>query len=305
MPGPIVIGSRGSKLALVQARAVGAALAEAAPGLSVRVEAIASAGDEQPDAPLASLGVGAFTSALERALLDGRIDLAAHSMKDLPTRQPDGVAAVCVLEREDARDVLVNRWGARLIDLPAGARIGTSSPRRAGQLAHGRKDIALLPIRGNVETRIAKSAGPDYDGAALAAAGVRRLGMTDRVAEYLSPHICAPAPGQGALAVESRWDDEELLDLLRRIAHPPTASAVAAEREVLRAAGSGCALPIGAFAEAHGDEMRLFACAAPADGSASYRAEVTGSASDPEVLGRAAYYALLDQGASALLEAQD
>lgn len=304
MPGPIVIGSRGSKLALVQARAVGAALAEAAPGLSVRVEAIASAGDEQPDAPLASLGVGAFTSALERALLDGRIDLAAHSMKDLPTRQPDGVAAVCVLEREDARDVLVNRWGARLIDLPAGARIGTSSPRRAGQLAHGRKDIALLPIRGNVETRIAKSAGPDYDGAALAAAGVRRLGMTDRVAEYLSPHICAPAPGQGALAVEARWDDEELLDLLRRIAHPPTASAVAAEREVLRAAGSGCALPIGAFAEAHGDEMRLFACAAPADGSASYRAEVTGSASDPEVLGRVAYYALLDQGASALLEAQ-
>ena len=304
MPGPIVIGSRGSKLALVQARAVGAALAEAAPGLSVRVEAIASAGDEQPDAPLASLGVGAFTSALERALLDGRIDLAAHSMKDLPTRQPDGVAAVCVLEREDARDVLVNRWGARLIDLPAGARIGTSSPRRAGQLAHGRKDIELLPIRGNVETRIAKSAGPDYDGAALAAAGVRRLGMTDRVAEYLSPRICAPAPGQGALAVEARWDDEELLDLLRRIAHPPTASAVAAEREVLRAAGSGCALPIGAFAEAHGDEMRLFACAAPADGSASYRAEVTGSASDPDVLGRAAYYALLDQGASVLLEAQ-
>lgn len=305
MPGPIVIGSRGSKLALVQARAVGAALAEASPGLSVRVEAIASAGDEQPDAPLSSLGAGAFTSALERALLDGQIDLAAHSMKDLPTRQPEGVAAVCVLEREDARDVLVNRWGASLLDLPAGARIGTSSPRRAGQLAHGRKDIEVLPIRGNVETRIAKSAGPDYDGVALAAAGVRRLGMTDRVAEYLSPHICAPAPGQGALAVEARWDDAELLALLRRISDPPTAAAVAAEREVLRAAGSGCALPIGAFAEARGDEMRLFACAAPADGSASYRAEVTGSVSDPEVIGRAAYYALLDQGADALLEAQD
>ena len=305
MSRPVVIGARGGKLSLVQARAVAAALAGAAPGISVRVEAVASAGDEQPDAPLASLGRGVFTSALERALLDGRIDLAVHSLKDLPTLQPDGLAAVPVLEREDARDVLVNRWGATLLDLPAGARIGTSSPRRAAQLAHGRKDIALLPIRGNVETRIAKSEGPDYDGVALAAAGVNRLGMTGRVAEFLSPYVCAPAPGQGALAVEARSDDADLLALARRLVHPPTAAAVAAERELLRAAGSGCALPIGAFAEAHGEEMRLFACAAPADGSASYRVEVTGDSSAPEVLGRAAYRALLEQGASALLDAPE
>lgn len=301
----VVIGARGSKLALVQARAVAAALAVAEPGLSVRVEAVSSAGDDQPDAPLASLGRGAFTSALERALLDGRIAMAVHSLKDLPTSQPDGLAAVAVLEREDARDVLVNRWGARLIDLPAGARVGTSSPRRAGQLAHGRKDIVVSPIRGNVETRIAKSEGPDYDGVVIAAAGVNRLGMADRVAEFLSPRVCAPAPGQGALAVEARSDDSDALALARRLVHPPTAAAVEAERELLRAAGSGCALPIGAFAETHGDEMRLFACAAPADGSASCRVEVTGNSSDPEILGRAAYRALLEQGLDALLEASE
>ena len=305
MSPPVVIGARGSKLALVQARAVAAALAGDDAGLVIRIEPIASAGDEQPDAPLTSLGRGAFTSALEHALLVGRIDMAVHSLKDLPTRQPDGLAVVPVLEREDARDVLVNRWGARLIDLPAGARIGSSSPRRAGQLAHGRKDIVVSPIRGNVETRIAKSDGPDYDGVVVAAAGVNRLGMADRVAEFLSPYICAPAPGQGALAIEARSDDADALALARLLVHPPTAAAVEAERALLRAAGSGCALPIGAFAEAHGDEMRLFACAAPADGSASYRVEVTGDSSDPEVLGRAAYRALLEQGADALLETRE
>lgn len=270
--------------------------------MDVRIETIASTGDEQPEAAIETLGLGVFTSAIERALLEERIDLAVHSLKDLPTSQPDGLTAVPVLEREDPRDVLIDRWNVGLLDLPEGARIGTSSPRRAAQIAHGRKDISLLAIRGNVETRIRKSEGPDYDGIIVAAAGVERLGMTERIAERLSPHICTPAPGQAALAAEARSDDRELLALLRQLVHEPTEAAVEAERALLRAAGSGCRLPLGAFAEVQGDQMRLFATVTPPDGSTSYRVEVTGSASEPDLLGRAAYQAFLEQGASALLE---
>ena len=301
MPRTITIGTRGSKLALVQTQAVADALRSVSPEWNVRIETIASAGDEQPDAALESLGLGVFTSAIERALLDGRIDVAVHSLKDLPTSQPSGLTAIPVLEREDPRDVLIDRWNVSLLDLPEGARIGTSSPRRAAQVAHGRRDILLLPIRGNVETRITKSEGPEYDGVIVAAAGVERLGMTERIAERLSPHVCTPAPGQGALAAEARSEDHEVLALLRRLVHEPTRAAVEAERALLRAAGSGCRLPMGAFAEMQGDRMRLFATVTPPDGSTSYRVEVTGSASEPDLLGRAAYHAFLEQGASELL----
>ena len=301
MPRTITIGTRGSRLALVQTHAVADALASVSPGWDIRIETIASAGDEQPDAAIGSLGLGVFTSAIEGALLDGRIDVAVHSLKDLPTSQPSGLTAVPVLEREDPRDVLIDRWNAGLLDLPEGARIGTSSPRRAAQIAHGRKDILLLPIRGNVETRIAKSEGPDYDGVIVAAAGVERLGMTERIAERLSPYVCTPAPAQGALAAEARSDDYEVLASLRRLVHEPSRAAVEAERALLRAAGSGCRLPMGAFAEAEGDSMRLFATVTPPDGSTSYRVEVTGSPSEPDLLGTAAYHAFLEQGASALL----
>ena len=302
MPRTITIGTRGSRLALAQTHAVAEALAPLSAGWDIRIETIVSAGDEQPEAALESLGLGVFTSAIERALLDGRIDVAVHSLKDLPTSQPDGLTAIPVLEREDARDVLIDRWNVGLLDLPEGARIGTSSPRRAAQIAHGRKDISLLPIRGNVETRIRKSEGPDYDGVIVAAAGVERLGMAERITERLSPHVCTPAPGQAALAAEARSDDRELLALLRQLVHEPTEAAVEAERALLRAAGSGCRLPLGAFAEVQGNQMRLFATVTPADGSTSYRVEVTGSASEPDLLGRAAYQAFLEQGASALLQ---
>ncbi len=301
MPRAIVIGTRGSRLALVQTHAVADALASISPDREFRIDTIASAGDEQPDAALDSLGLGVFTSAIEKALLDGRIDVAVHSLKDLPTSQPNGLTAVPVLEREDPRDVLIDRWNAGLLDLPEGARIGTSSPRRAAQIALGRKDILLLPIRGNVETRIGRSEGPDYDGVIVAAAGVERLGMTDRIAEHLSPYVCTPAPAQGALAAEARSDDRETLALLRQLVHGPTRAAVEAERSLLRAAGSGCRLPVGALAEVQGEQMRLFATVTPADGSTSYRVEVTGNADESEMLGVAAYHAFLEQGASDLL----
>lgn len=305
MPRTITIGTRGSKLALAQTHAVAEALAAAAPDWDIRIEAITSTGDDQPDAPLQSLGLGVFTSAIEKALLDERIDVAVHSLKDLPTSQPNGLTVVPVLEREDPRDVLIDRWNAGLLDLPEGARIGTSSPRRAAQIAHGRKDIELLPIRGNVETRIRKSEGPDYDGIVVAAAGVERLGMTERIAERLSPHVCTPAPGQAAIAAEARTGDRELLALLRQIVHEPTQAAVEAERALLRAAGSGCRLPLGAFAEVQDGQIRLFATVTPPDGSTSYRVEVTGSASEPDLLGMAAYQAFIEQGAAALLQGED
>ena len=298
----IRVGTRGSRLALVQTEAVVAALRSLAPGSEITVEKVRSEGDKQPDADLTAMGVGVFTSALEAALLEGRIDMAVHSLKDLPTTPTPGVTVLTVMEREDARDVLIDRWGKTLLDLPEGARIGTSSPRRAAQLRFGRKDVDFIPIRGNVETRAAKAGGPDYDGVVLAAAGLHRLGMAAEVSEYLSPYVCTPAPGQGALAVQVRADDAELVAIVRQLTHAPTAAAVAAERAVLRAAGSGCALPIGALATVERDELSLFATATPSDGSVSYRVEVTGGTDAPELVGQAAYQGLLDQGAGVIVQ---
>ena len=304
MNATVRVGSRGSGLALRQTEAVIAALRALHPSTDFVVETISSAGDEQPNAPLESLGIGIFTTAIEAALAEGRIDLAVHSLKDLPTRTTPGLTVVPVLEREDPRDALVDRWGVTLLDLPEGARIGTSSPRRTAQLRHGRGDVRFLPIRGNVETRLEKAAGPDYDGTVLAAAGVRRLGLESKVSEYLSPHVCTPAPGQAALAAQVRSEDDDLLEAVRALVHGPTEAAVEAERALLRAAGGGCQLPIGALAEVDGDSLRLFATVTPIDGSQSFRVEVTGLVDDPEVAGRAAYHALVEQGAGALLHGE-
>jgi hydroxymethylbilane synthase len=297
----ISIGTRGSKLALEQTDRVMAALRAIDSSIQCTVKVISSTGDDSPDAPLQSLGIGVFTSSLERALLDQRIDLAVHSLKDLPTETTAGLTVVPVLEREDARDVLVSRLGKELLDLAPGSRIGTSSPRRVAQLKHGRPDVLFIPIRGNIETRLNKAAGPDYDGTILAAAGLRRLGLEKHITEYLSPQVCTPAPGQAAIAAEARSDDAEILALVRAISHAPTAIAVEAERSLLRAAGGGCQLPIGAHATLVGDEIRLFATVTKVDGSATYRVEVTGHADEPEIAGKAAYAELLAQGAGNLL----
>jgi len=295
------VGTRGSKLALAQTGQVVDALRKVSSNVEFAVETLTSAGDRNADAPLAALGRGAFTSTLEQALREGRIDLAVHSLKDLPADEQPGIMTVPVLERADPRDVLVNRWNATLMQLPAGARIGTSSPRRAAQLKLGRKDIEFLPIRGNVETRIAKATGDGYDGAVLAAAGLIRLGLQSHVAEYLSPLACPPDPGQGALAVQLRTNEERLFQIVRALIHRPTTSAVLAERWVLRAAGGGCAVPIGALATVDGDKVRLLAAITALDGSKTYRVEVTGPIADPDVIGKAAYQQLMAHGAAALL----
>ena len=297
----IRVGTRGSTLALEQAKRVVEALRRIDPSTAFNVQVIDSAGDANPDAALDALGIGVFTSAIERALLEKRIDIAVHSLKDLPTIDSPGLTVVPVLEREDARDVLISRYRKKFMDLAENSRIGTSSPRRIAQLKFGRKDVIFLPIRGNIETRIVKSEGPDYDGVVLAAAGLRRLGKDEWITEHLSVHVCTPAPGQGAIAAQARSEDREILALLRSASHRPTTAAVLAERELLRSAGSGCQLPIGAHATVEGSTLILFATVTPLDGSKSYRVEVSGSTEDPEIAGKAAYAELMSQGAEQLL----
>lgn len=302
MENSIRIGTRGSKLALIQTDAVSSRLKEINPSRNFEIHQILSSGDEFPEAKIDSIGIGAFTSKLEQALVDQRIDIAVHSLKDLPTVQADEVLIIPVLKREDPRDVLVNRWYKSLLDLPKGARIGTSSTRRTAQLLHGAQDLQFMDIRGNVETRIQKSYGDNYDGVILAAAGVKRLGMESYIAEYLSPQICTPSPGQAAIALEVRANDVEIIDLVNKIVDPPTSVAVQAERALLKQAGGGCNIPLGAYAILVDNSLQLFATITEPDGSLSYRVEITGDPSEPELLAKTAYQALVEQGAAPLLE---
>ena len=262
---------------------------------------IKSEGDLKPNEMVPQLGLGAFTSELEKAILDHKIDLAVHSLKDLPTIETEGLKTIVVLKRADPRDVLINKWSKTLIDLPDGARIGTSSPRREAQLKHGRPTLQYLPIRGNVETRVKKALSPDYDGVVLAAAGLERLGMASEVSEYFSTRILTPAPGQGAIAIQFRTEDLEKLKVLKNLSDKATVVSVEAERSLLKAAGSGCMLPIGAYAEVSNNLLNLFATVTALDGSQSYRVEVTGSINDPEIAGKAAFSELVDQGADQLM----
>jgi hydroxymethylbilane synthase len=295
---PLVIASRGSELALWQAHWVHAQLT--ALGHECRIEIVRTTGDRITDAPLAKVGgKGLFTKEIEEALLDGRADLAVHSLKDLPTELPDGLALAAVPRREDPYDALVGR---KLADLPAGARVGTSSPRRAAQLRRLRPDLAIESVRGNLDTRLRKLDEGQYDAIVLAAAGLKRLGWAARIAEILPPEIMCPAVGQGALAIETRsagegWDACVPLD------HAETHSAVAAERTFLRALGGGCQVPIGAHAIVDGASVHLSGLVIAADGSAAVQGEREGEAANAAQIGAALAADLLQQGARAILEA--
>jgi len=295
------IGTRGSRLALIQTSMVVDAINEIREDFNISTIEIKSEGDLKPNEMVPQLGLGAFTSELEKAILDHKIDLAVHSLKDLPTIETQGLKTIVVLKRADPRDVLLNKWSKTLIDLPDGARIGTSSPRREAQLKHGRPTLQYLPIRGNVETRVKKALSADYDGVVLAAAGLERLGMASEVSEYFSTRILTPAPGQGAIAIQFRTEDLEKLKVLKNLSDKATVVSVEAERSLLKAAGSGCMLPIGAYAEVSNDLLNLFATVTALDGSQSYRVEVTGSINDPEIAGKAAFSELVDQGADQLM----
>ncbi|PYT30825.1 MAG: hydroxymethylbilane synthase, partial [Acidobacteria bacterium] len=257
----LVIGSRGSQLALWQAKWIGARLAEG--GQETRIEIIRTTGDKITDVPLAKVGTkGLFTKEIEEALLDGRIDLAVHSLKDLPTEVPAGLCIAAIPPREDARDALV---GARLSELPAGAKVGTSSLRRAAQLRVVRPDLLIESVRGNLDTRVRKLDEGQYRAIVLAAAGVTRLGWADRIAEILKPEVMCPAVGQGALAIETRTEGDAR-KICAALDHGVTRAAVTAERAVLASLGGGCQVPIGAHAEVSGGGLRLMAVVIAPDG---------------------------------------
>jgi hydroxymethylbilane synthase len=294
----LTIASRGSQLALWQARWVSAQLS--ARGHECRIEIIKTTGDKITDVPLAKVGTkGLFTKEIEEALLDGRADLAVHSLKDLPTELPEGLVLAAVPEREDPRDAVVGR---RLADLPHGAKVGTSSLRRAAQLRKLRPDLVVESVRGNLDTRLRKLDEGQYDAILLAAAGLKRLGWENRIAEILPADVMCSAVGQGALAIETRAAGAGR-DSCASLDHAATHAAVSAERGVLGALGGGCQVPIGAHATVDGGTLRILGIVASPDGAELIRAESEGPAAHAESIGRALGAALLERGARRILEA--
>jgi hydroxymethylbilane synthase len=303
--GLIRVGTRRSLLARTQSEQVAAAL-RAALGRDVTLVEVTTEGDVS-SAPLASLGgTGVFVSALRDALLRGEVDLAVHSLKDLPTTPDERITLAAVPLREDPRDVVVARDGLTLGELPAGARIGTGSPRRAAQLRALGLGFDVVGIRGNVDTRIGKVASGDVDAVVLARAGIARLDRLDEVTEVLDPLQMLPAPGQGALAVECRSGDPLADEVRGAVDDPRTRAAVAAERAVLATLEAGCAAPVGALAEIaegdDGDELWLRAVALSPDGAVAVRRSATGLPDEAEKVGRTLAEEMLDDGASTLVQ---
>jgi hydroxymethylbilane synthase len=272
------------------------------PELDFEVTPVRTQGDINATASLTGMGLGVFVDEIERMLLDGELDMAVHSLKDMPTKLPDGLVIGAMLRRLDPRDALVSRWHCNLTDLPEGARIGTSSPRRRALLNSLCPQATVVPIRGNVETRLSKAQGEDYDGAILAAAGMVRLGLTEHIDEYLSPQRFVPPPGQGVLAVEVRADDQRMIDLLRSVDDTATRLAATAERAFLEKLGGGCQIPVGAYARAEGEILFLTVFLSSPDGQKAFRAKIDGLNLDPLQLASDAYLAVMERGAGPLLE---
>ncbi|MDQ6677545.1 MAG: hydroxymethylbilane synthase [Acidobacteriota bacterium] len=291
----LVIGSRGSPLALWQAHHVSDLLL--AGGFECRIEVIRTSGDRMQAASISAIGTkGLFTQEIEEAMLAGSVDLAVHSLKDLTTELPEGLCLAASPAREDARDALV---GSTLHDLKPGARVGTGSVRRAAQLRALRPDVRILPIRGNVDTRLRKLASGEFDCILLAAAGLKRLGLAGHIAQQLSFQEMCPAPGQGALGIETALDGPGF-EAAKILNHPETWAAVTAERAVLESLGGGCQLPAGAIAHLSGGRIRLTALVAACDGSHCIRDSAEGI--NPRELGLNLGRALLEQGGRRILD---
>jgi hydroxymethylbilane synthase len=295
-----------------QANHVAQRLGATFPGLRVRLETIKTTGDKILDVPLAQVGGKAlFVKEIEEALLAGRVDLAVHSMKDVPTELPAGLAISAVTEREDAHDVLMSQTGLRLADLPRGARLGTSSLRRQAQLLYHRPDLTIVGLRGNLDTRIRKLDSEGLDAIVLAAAGVKRLGWMDRITEFLSLEVCLPAIGQGALGIEIRtpsgsndsdapWATTEIVAALD---HRETQAAVRAERAFLGRLGGGCQVPFAAYAQIVEGQIHLRGLVATPDGRRLIRGERRGAREEGEAVGTALAEELLARGAAEILQA--
>jgi hydroxymethylbilane synthase len=271
-------------------------------GVAAELVIVRTSGDRDRQSSLRVIGgKGVFTKELEDALLEERIDVAVHSMKDMPTSLPAGLEIAAICEREDVRDALVSRGGLKLAQLSSGARIGTSSLRRQAQLRHFRSDLEMVDMRGNVDTRLAKLTQGDYDAIVLAKAGLDRLGKAESVTEILPPEICLPAAGQGAIGIEIRKRDAEISGSARKLNHHPSQLAVEAERAVLAGLESGCQVPIGVWTRIESGRLVIDACVLSADGSESIRERRAGACENAGELGRSVAAALLDRGADRLL----
>lgn len=295
-------GTRGSALALEQSRWVLEQLKAANPDVDFRLVKIKTQGDIIQHLSLDQIGgKGLFVKEIEKALLDGTVDLAVHSLKDLPTDIPEGLTLGAISRREDPRDVLVSgRWGS-LDELPRGATVGTSSLRRVAQLLHYRPDLEMLPLRGNINTRLRKLEQQGLDGIIVAAAGLARMNLLHRVRQWIPVEISLPAVGQGSLAIEVRDGDRDILALVSHLHHPRTALSVRAERAFLARLGGGCQVPAGALGDWQDGVLRLQGMVASPDGSRLFRSEAAGSPGDPEGLGQRLAEELLARGAGEVL----
>lgn len=288
MSGTLKIGTRGSALALAQAGGIKTALEKVQPGLSVELVVIRTTGDTLTPETRAQAGTalkGLFVKEIEEALLDRRIDLAVHSVKDLEAQLPEGLALRAVPRREDPRDAVVTRGMSSLKELPAGAHVGVSSLRRIAQLKRLRRDLEYLPIRGNVDTRLKKLDAGEYDAVVLAGCGLVRLGLKERISEWLETQVCLPAVGQGALGIEARTDRADLEKILSALDDPATHVEVDAERALLGALGGDCRVPVGGLAKAGEDNLVLEGVVLSPDGLKAIRRQVAGSRKSARALG--------------------
>jgi hydroxymethylbilane synthase len=297
------IGTRASKLALWQAEWVASEIERKHDGMKVELIKIKTTGDKITDVPLAQVGgKGLFVKEIEEALLSGEADLAVHSMKDVPTYFPEGLELRAITEREDARDALLSAGNVKLLDLPDGARVGTSSLRRQAQLLCLRPDLKILPLRGNLDTRIRKLEEGEYDAIILAAAGLHRLGWAGKISEYISPALMLPAIGQGALGLETRIGDERVNDVVDGFNHKDTSCAVRAERALLKRLEGGCQVPIAAYGTIFKNTVTLTGLVASTDGKVILKDLIEGNVSRAEELGIMLAESLLEAGGDKILK---
>jgi len=300
----LVIATRGSKLALWQAHWVKSEIEQHFPGTRVELNIIKTTGDKITDVPLAQVGgKGLFVKEIEEAMLAGEADLAVHSMKDVPAELPEGLTLSAITEREDPRDAFISNNYKNFKSLPQGAKIGSSSLRRRSQLMAARPDLNIALLRGNVDTRLRKLDEGQYDAIILAAAGLHRLGWSDRISESLSPSLSLPAIGQGALGLETRINDPKMDPIIAHFNHPDTADAVIAERAMLLRLEGGCQVPIAALATIKGDTVSITGLVAATDGTEIIRKQASGPRSNAFAIGTSVAEALLDAGGGHILEA--
>ena len=297
------IGTRGSQLALFQANWVKEKLVQAQPHLKVTLIKIKTTGDKIQDAPLEKIGgKGLFVKEIEEALIQKRIDFAVHSIKDVPIELPEGLYLPVITKREDPRDVFISKEGIGLKDLPRGARIGTSSLRRQVQLLHFRDDFAMIPLRGNLDTRLKKLKTLNLDGIVLAFAGVKRLGLEERITEVIPTEISLPAIGQGALGIETRMGDEEVEETTHFLNDPDSSIAILAERAFLKRLGGGCQVPIAALARIEDSTLKIDGMVGTIDGKRLVRHRIKGPIEKAEPLGIELAETLLGKGAKEILD---